>query len=112
MVAPYQGGATGATIRNHIKHAPGWVWACRAACHCMKAIPLAPYIERYGLDIAFEELKRRMRCQTCNKHPSSFSLPTMGRNNEYRFAPMYAVPESMLGYAMIDPTHLPAPLRG
>ena len=112
MVAPYEGEAAGATIRNHLRHAPGWVWACRWQCRCMKAIPLTPFIERYGADITFPELLRRMRCATCGDHPSSVSLPTTGPGGEYRFPPLDRVPKSLSAYAKIDPTHLPAPMRG
>jgi hypothetical protein len=112
MVAPYEGAQIGPTIRQHLKHMPGWVWACGAECRCMRAIPLYPLIARYGLDITLPELRQRMRCATCQKPPESFSLPTFGRNGEHRFPPIDRVPESYKAYAGIDPTYLPAPLRG
>jgi hypothetical protein len=83
------------------------VWASRWQCQCIKAFPLAPFIERYGLDITFNELQSRMRCQTCGDHPNSFSLPTNGRNCEYRFPPIDRVPVALRGYALVDPAHLP-----
>lgn len=103
MVSPYEGVQTGATIRNHLKYGPGWVWATRNQRYY--AVPLAPYIERYGLDITIAELRHRMRVD-------GISLPTFGRNDEHRFPPIGQVPEKLLGYALVDPLHLPAPLRG
>ena len=112
MVAPYEGVRTGAAIRNHLRHGPGWVWVGRWQCQCIKAIPLTPFIERYGLDITFPELLRRMRCTSCGEHPGSVSLPTLGPRDEHRFPPLDRVPQLLLPYATIDPTYLPAPLRG
>lgn len=112
MVAPYQAELGPATIRSHLRYAPGWIWACGGECRCTKAVPLYPLIVRYGLDITFPELRRRLRCATCHKPPVSLSLPTFGRNNEYRFPPIDQVPVPLRGYARIDPTWWPAPLRG
>jgi hypothetical protein len=103
MVRPYEGAQTSPTIREHLQTFPGWLWASRdQKCH---AIPLAPYIERYGLDITLMELRVRMRVD-------SLSLATRGRNDEYRFPPIGQVPESLRGWATVDPLHRPAPLRG
>jgi hypothetical protein len=103
MVAPYEGMQTGPTIRQHLQHFPGWLWASRnQKCH---AIPLAPYIERHGLDLTLAELTQIMRVD-------SVSLATFGRNNEYRFPPIDQVPEKLRGWATVDPLHVPAPLRG
>ena len=103
MVSPYEGAQTGATIRNHLKWGPGWVWASRSKK--LYAVPLAPYIQRYGLDITLAELRLRMRVD-------GFSLPTFGRNDEYRFPPIDQVPDRLKGWATVDPLHLPAPMRG
>jgi hypothetical protein len=104
MVAPYKRESQSPTIRNHLKYGPGWVWASRN--RKLWAIPLAPYIERYGLDLTFMELRERLKAD------GGLSLPTFGRNNEYRFPPIDRVPLALRGYALIDPTYLPAPLRG
>jgi hypothetical protein len=103
MVSPYDGVQTSPTIREHLQNFPGWLWASRN--QKAWAIPLAPYIERYGLDITLMELKDRMRVD-------SLSLATAGHNGEYRFPPIGQVPETLRGYAAVDPKHLPAPLRG
>ncbi len=112
MVEPYLATVRGATIRNHLDHAPGWVWVSGEGCKCpLRAVPLALYIERYGPDITFPELSHRMRCGTC-KAMASFTLPSFGRNNEHRFPPIDRVPAHLRGYAKIDPVYVPAPLRG
>ena len=100
------------TIRDHLKHAPGWLWADWHKCGCNKALPLYPCIARFGLDIELPDLRRKLRCLTCNEATSSFTLPTYGRGDAYRFPPMDRVPEALRGFARIDPGHLPAPMRG
>lgn len=90
------------TLRDHLKHFPGWIWVQRDRKDW--AVPLAPYIQRYGLDITFIELKRL-------RGWDSVTAATFGRNDEYRFPPINQVPEAMRGYALIDPLHWPAPLR-
>ena len=112
LVAPYDGTQAGPTIRDHIRWSPAWVWTYREGCGCTKVLPLYPCIVKYGLDIPMQELRLKLKCGSCGGHPSSFSCPTFGRNDEYRFPPIDRVPESMRGFAMIDPLHLPAPLRG
>lgn len=103
MVRPYDGAQTSPTLRQHLKNSPGWLWATRSGKH--HAVPLAPYIERYGLDVTLMELRVLMRVD-------GISIPTFGRNDEYRFPPIGQVPEKLRGYATVDPLHLPAPLRG
>src|SRR5690242_11379716 len=98
MVSPYAGVQTSPTLRPHLKHSPGWLLATRNGKHY--ALPLAPYIERYGLDVTWMELRVLMRVD-------GISLPTFGRQNEYRFPPIGQVPETLRGYATIDPLHLP-----
>ena len=99
------------TIRDHLKCMPGWLWANQHICGCAKAIPLYPFIVRYGLDVTLPEVRLRMRCETCHNVPSSLSLATSGRNEEYRLPPFNRVPLSLRPYARIDPVYLPAPLR-
>lgn len=103
MVAPYDHAPGPATLRDHLKHFPGWIWVQRD--RKMWAVPLAPYIQRYGLDMTLIGLKRLRGWE-------SISVATFGRNDEYRFPPIDQVPDGMKGYALIDPTCLPAPLRG
>jgi hypothetical protein len=79
------------TIRDHLKHHPGWIWAHRG--HRSAAIPLAPYIRRYGLDISLTDLTARLKAD-------SITIATYGRNNEYRFAPIEQVPTALKGYAL------------
>lgn len=99
------------TIRDHLKVMPGWVWACRSGCGCIKAVPLYPIIARYGLDITLTEARLRMRCGVCGEPPESFSLSTYGRADAYRFPPLERVPAALRGFARIDPSYIPAPLR-
>lgn len=103
LVAPYQGVQTGPTIRQHLQNFPGWLWASKGGR--IWAVPLTPYIARYGLDITLPELQRHMKAD-------GLSLATHGRNNEYRFPPIDQVPDGLRRYAGIDPAYLPAPLRG
>src|SRR6185436_541314 len=88
MVSPYDTAPGAPTIRSHLSYSPGWLWAFRGSTGY--AVPLAPYIERYGLDITLMELKDRMRVD-------SISLPTSGRQNQYRFPPIGQVPEGLRG---------------
>lgn len=102
MVAPYAGLQSEPTISSHLQHNPGWLWANRNGVDW--AIPLAPFIERFGVYMTLADLRRRLRAD-------GLTIATFGRNDEYRFPPIDRVPVRLRGWATIDPTDLPAPLR-
>lgn len=46
-----------------------WVWAfcARPPCHHLLSMPLAPLIIRWGADMLIEEVRARLRCQSCGR---------------------------------------------
>lgn len=102
LVAPYAGNRGEPTIHSHLSHNPGWLWAHRGGGNW--AIPLAPFIEHYGVYMTLESLRKRLRAD-------GLTIATFGRHNEYRFPPIDSVPLQLRGYARIDPRDMPAPLR-
>lgn len=112
MVSPYERDPTSPTIRSHLEHFPGWLWAHRHACECSKAVPLYPFIERYGLDLTFDEVKRLLRCTVCRECPDGFTVPSPTGSHGHGVIPLNRVPGPMRSYALVDPKHWPAPLRG
>ncbi|MEI9885920.1 MAG: hypothetical protein WDN08_05350 [Rhizomicrobium sp.] len=83
-------------LANALGSTGGWIWANGWPCRCAKAIPLAALIARYGPAAKLEAVRLKMRCETCGKPPSSFTLPSPGKEPDP--IPLDRVPSSMRRY--------------
>lgn len=100
------------TLRQHLAHFPGWLWAQRDACGCTKAVPLYPVIARLGPDATLEDARRALRCVTCRAHPDGFTVPSPVGSHGYDVPPVERFAAPLRKWAKVNPAHLPAPLRG
>jgi hypothetical protein len=103
------------SFRSHMEYFAAWIWVygpCQRGQHCRRAIPFYPFIRRYGLDASKPVLDRVLRCAECGKPPMSHQMPPSRGKGDPHVIPIDWVPEGLRGYALIDPLHWPAPLRG
>jgi hypothetical protein len=101
------------TLRDVLRQNGTWLWVQRPQCGCDKAIPLAPFIARYGLDAPLSVVLKKSRCTTCGERPATISIPSWpGVGKKQAPIPLDRVPGTLRDWAKVDLTHTPAPLRG
>lgn len=66
------------TIGQLHSHAPHWLWAfCnRRECSYHRALPLAPFVIRYGPDVSSDYLREHLKCSKCGHKGVSLQVPS------------------------------------
>ena len=100
------------TLRDMLRQNGSWLWVQRPQCGCDKAIPLAPFVAKYGLDAPLSVIVTKSRCTTCGKPPATMSIPSWpGVGKTPLPIPLDRVPNTLRDWAKVDLLHTPAPLR-
>ena len=56
---------------------PGWVWLhCAGQCAHYVALPLAPFVIRWGADVSSNVLRRNARCTVCGHKGATIQIVT------------------------------------
>lgn len=63
---------------GEIHKAPGWVWVyCeKIGCRHKRAVPLAPFVIRYGARASGNRLRRALRCTRCGAKGATIQMPS------------------------------------
>jgi hypothetical protein len=82
-----------------LRRQTSWIWVHGAGCACAHAIPLYPFVERFGLDSPAGRIVETLRCQFCAAQPVTMSIPSWdARANLRATIPLERVPPSLKGW--------------
>lgn len=56
--------------------APHWLWLVCHSCLKFTAVPLAPFVIRWGVDCPAERLKQAARCTRCGAKGAGLQVPS------------------------------------
>jgi hypothetical protein len=79
------------TIGELLQPAPHWLWVLCNNRSCMRrsAIPLAPFVIRYGADASSDVLRRNFTCSGCGRRGASLQVPSWeiqtGEPRDYKY---------------------------
>ena len=77
------------TIGELHRPAPHWLWVfCNAReCTHRRALPLAPFVIRYGKDASSDVLRRNFTCSRCGRRGASLQVPSWAMQTGEQFFP-------------------------
>ena len=65
-----------ATLGQLHRSQPHWFWAHCGMCSRQRAIPLAPFVIRWGTDASSDMLRRNLTCSHCGHRGASLQHPS------------------------------------